>query len=103
MTKAKWVVCGLLLAVTACTEAKRYPIEDSELTVEDRAAMAMAAVVPTGLHGGATTNAETCTVTETACHVGRCEFPNDTYMFSTEVCCTAPGVCETERYKTCGC
>jgi hypothetical protein len=49
------------------------------------------------------TQSETCTVTTLACHVGRCEFLNDTYQYITEVCCTPQGVCETERYKLCGC
>jgi len=36
--------------------------------------------------------AETCTETDGICKVGRCEFPNDTFMMITELCCTN-GVC----------
>ena len=44
-----------------------------------------------------------CTVTASACKVGRCELgANDTFQTITEVCCSG-GTCTTERYKLCGC
>jgi hypothetical protein len=93
---------GILLfaLVTGCTGAG--------IAVEDGQDSEALAAETSDLDPGAapvtySTQTETCTVRTSACHVGRCEFPNDTYQFITEVCCTPQGVCETEGYKLCGC
>ena len=91
MDKLRWMMCGVLLAVVGCAEVPSAPDEDE-------------AVVESAVTSGpATTAADGCTTTESACRVGRCELgANDRFSILTETCCTN-GVCETERYRLCGC
>lgn len=96
MRKLVCLMCGVMLAVAACAQAPAPDGEDA-IEVADRSEISSALT-------GASTQTETCTTTESACKVGRCELgPNDRFITITEVCCTAPGVCTTERYKLCGC
>lgn len=99
MRKLRWLLCGLVMAMGACAEPA--DVATPESTQQDETDMqqaqtifrSQALVLPA---------AETCTETDGACHTGRCEFPNDTVMSITEVCCTN-GVCTTEHYRLCGC
>lgn len=100
MQKLRWLLCGIVLAIGACVDAPA-DVTPTASTTQDEPDLqqahtifrSQALVLPA---------AETCTETDGACHTGRCEFPNDTVMNITEVCCTN-GVCTTEHYRLCGC
>jgi hypothetical protein len=94
MRKFESMLCGLVVAFAGCMSA---PPAD-HATAADESVQVQ--TITRSVSGAA----ETCTITEGACHVGQCELgPNDTVQRITEVCCTAPGVCTTENYRLCGC
>jgi hypothetical protein len=100
MQTLRWLLCGIVLATGACI-AQPADEAPAASTVQDETDMPQVKTIfrSQALQLPA---AETCTETDGACHVGRCELPNDTFMSITEVCCTG-GTCTTEHYRLCGC
>jgi hypothetical protein len=104
MNKLQWMLCGVLLAVVGCAElpTERAPVdelndESDEVSVEARSVASGELLWPVS------TNATTCTVTESACKRGQCELgANDRFSHIVETCCT-DGVCTTTRIRLCGC
>ena len=99
MERLRWIFCGGLLAIAACVSGPLDAPQTEVVTQASSEEIARARSSP------ATTNeTDNCTSTAGPCKVGRCELgANDTFQIITEVCCTPSGVCETERYKLCGC
>ena len=97
MTKFRMMLCGIAMTLAACGVSTT--VDDStSATSQDET------VQVSTFTRGVGAAAETCTETDGPCKVGGCELgPHDTFQAITEVCCTAAGVCETERYRLCGC
>ena len=100
MRRLQWLLCGAILAIGACaTEPSGAP---GASTQQDDTDLPQARTI-TRSQALPLSADENCTVTESACKVGRCELgANDTFQTITEVCCSG-GTCTTERYKLCGC
>jgi hypothetical protein len=100
MKRLRWLLCGIVLAISACADAPAdvattAPQQD-ETDMQQAPMIFRSQALPLPA-------AETCTETDGACHIGQCELgPHDSVMQITEVCCTN-GVCTTERYRLCGC
>jgi hypothetical protein len=90
MKKLRWMLCGIAISFAACGVS---PAETTT-TAEGEQVQTITRTI-----GAAT---ETCTETFGVCKPGFCEGRNDVVQLITEVCCTN-GVCETERYRLCGC
>jgi hypothetical protein len=100
MTKLRWLLCGVVMVIGACAEPA--DVTQTASTQQDATDQQQAQTISRS-QALPQPAAETCTVTESACKVGRCELgANDTFVTITEVCCSG-GVCTTERYRLCGC
>jgi hypothetical protein len=102
MWKFRSMLCGLVVAFTACADVS--PADDPGDPAPTESARVQTITQGTAAPFSVSPNTVTCTDTFGVCKVGQCELgANDTFQRVTEVCCDSSGSCTTELYRLCGC